>query len=122
MTEDINLIELIESDILSFDSVSRFPEMGLTGNIQKAMLGKDRINHGIKVSGDEKGITINCDIIVYFGENIPQLCYEIQTKVKHDVEQVTDTVVEAVNISVEGIDRAPEADQEPEGDATGEEL
>ena len=104
MSDDLNIIDLIERDIMSFDAVSRFPDLGLTDNIQKAM-GRDIQNPAIKVSEDDEGVTIGCEIIVYFGVNIPQLCYDIQTKVKKDIESTTGISVNAVNIKVEGIDK-----------------
>lgn len=104
MNDDVNIIDLIERDIMSFDAVSRFPGFGITENIQKVM-GRDIQNPGIKISDDDEGITINCEIIVYFGVNIPQLCYDIQTKIKKDVETTTGISVNAVNIRVEGIDK-----------------
>jgi len=103
MTDDANLIGLIENDIMSFDSVSRFPGIGLTGNIQRA-IGRDIPDNGIRITEDDEGITVSCGIIVYFGVNIPQLCYDIQTKVKNDVESNAGVTVRAVNITVEGID------------------
>lgn len=104
MNDDLNLIEVIEKDIFSFDEVSRFPGIGFTGNIQKA-IGREAQNPGIKVSEEDGDLTVNCEIIVYFGVNIPQLCYDIQTKVKHDIEALTGLNVRAVNIRVEGIDK-----------------
>ena len=104
MSEEHKIIEIIERDIMSFDSVSRFPGIGLGGNIQKA-IGRDVQNPGIKISEDDDGITVNCEIIVYFGVNIPQLCYDIQSKVKKDIEESTGVNVKAINIRVEGIDR-----------------
>lgn len=104
MNDDGNIIDLIERDIMSFDAVSRFPEFGITESIQKA-IGRDIQNPSIKVSEDDGGLTINCEIIVYFGVNIPQLCYDIQTKVKKDIETTTGIDVIAVNIKVEGIDK-----------------
>jgi len=104
MTDDINIIDLIERDIISFEAVSRFPGFGLTDSIQKAM-GRDIQNPGIRLTDDDEGMTINCEIIVYFGVNIPQLCYDIQTKVKKDVEEATGKSVKAVNIRIEGIDK-----------------
>ena len=104
MNDDVNIIDLIEKDILSFDAVSRFPDLGITENIQRAM-GMDIQNPGIKINDDDEGMTINCEIIVYFGVNIPQLCYDIQTKIKKDVETATGINVNAVNIKVEGIDK-----------------
>ncbi|MBQ6151391.1 MAG: Asp23/Gls24 family envelope stress response protein [Mogibacterium sp.] len=49
---------------------------------------------------------VNCEIIVYFGVNIPQLCYDIQTRIKNDIEKTAGIPVKAVNIRVEGIDKA----------------
>ena len=107
MIDNIKLVELIEKDVSSFDAVSRFPGIGFTGNIQN-ILSRDRVNPGIKISEDDYGLTINCEIIVFYGVNIPQLCYDIQTKVKHDVEEKYGLAVKAVNIRVEGIDKKSE--------------
>ncbi len=104
MNDDINLIDLIEEDIISFDGVSRFPDPGITENIQKA-IGMDIHNPGIKVNEDNGELTISCEIIVYFGVNIPQLCYDIQSRVKRDIEEKTGLTVKAVNIRVEGLDK-----------------
>ena len=104
MNDDLNIIDLIERDIMSFDSVSRFPDFGIADNIQRA-IGRGIQHPSIKISEDDDGMTINCDIIVYFGVNIPQLCYDIQTRVKREIEELTGIEVRAVNIKVEGIDK-----------------
>ena len=104
MNDDINLVELIEEDIIAFDAVSRFPGFGISENIQKA-IGRDIQNPGIKINEDDGMLTVNCEIIVYFGVNIPQLCYDIQSKVKRDIEEKTDLTVKAINIRVEGLDK-----------------
>ena len=89
---------------MSFDVVSRFPAPGFSENIQK-VIGMDVHNPGVKVSEDDGVLTISCEIIVYFGVNIPQLCYDIQSKVKRDIEEQTEFTVKAVNIRVEGLDK-----------------
>ena len=61
---------------------------------------------------EDELITINLDIIVYFGVNIPQLCYDIQTKVKNNIESETGLEIRAVNITVEGIDERDPGNQE----------
>ncbi len=104
MNDEIDLTALIEQDIIAFDGVSRFPDYSLSENIQK-VIGMDVHNPGIKISEDNGVLTINCELIVYFGVNIPQLCYDIQSKVKRDIEEKTDLTVKAVNIRVEGIDK-----------------
>ena len=107
MSDGTDIIGLIEKDICSFKEFSRFPGIGFTGNIQN-MLGAHSQNPGIRVIEEEDGLVVNCEIIVYFGVNIPQLCYDIQTKVKGDIERKAGIPVKAVNIRVEGIDKAPD--------------
>lgn len=104
MSDSVDLREMIEKDIFAFDSVSRFPDPGFSENIQKA-IGMDVEDPGIKITDDDGVLTINCNIIVFFGVNIPQLCYDIQSKVKRDIEEKTDFTVKAVNIRVEGLDK-----------------
>lgn len=103
MNDEIRLTELIEREVLAFEDVSRFGDASLTENIQ-AVLGRDVGNPGIRISEDDDAITVNLDIIVYFGVNIPQLCYDIQTKVRNNLERDTGLEIKAVNITVEGID------------------
>ncbi len=104
MSDSVDLEELVERDIMSFEAVSRFPDPGFSENIQKA-IGMDVHNSGIRVNEDDGVLTISCEIIVYFGVNIPQLCYDIQSKVKRDIEEQTEFTVKAVNIRVEGLDK-----------------
>ena len=103
MNDDVKFIELIEKEVLSFEDVSRFADASLTENIQAA-LGRDMPNPGIRISSEDDMLTISIDIIVYFGVNIPQLCYDIQTRVKNNLEASTGLEIKAVNITVEGID------------------
>lgn len=104
MNEDYDLIELIESEVLAFKEVSRFADASLTENITHAVLRKD-INPSIRITNDEDVITISIEIIVYYGVNIPQLCYDIQTKVRNNLRQATGLDIKAVNIRVDGIDK-----------------
>ena len=103
MNDDAQLYDLIEKEVLSFSEVSRFPDASLTENIQAA-LGMDLLNPGIRVSSDDEVLTIQLEIIVYYGVNIPQLCYDIQTKVRKNIEETAGLEIKAVNIRVVGID------------------
>lgn len=101
---DDSVFNLIEKDVFEFDDVSRFAGAGFTDNIQN-MLSRDKTSPGIKISEEDDHIIVNLEIIVYFGVNIPQLCYDIQTKVKNDLEENAGVNVRAVNIKVEGLDK-----------------
>ena len=104
MNEDVNLIELIEKKVLEFDKVSRFADASLTENITQAVLRRSDVHPSIHISSDDDALTINLEIIVYYGTNIPQLCYDLQSRVKKYIEEVSGKTVKAVNIKVEGID------------------
>ncbi|MBQ6388284.1 MAG: Asp23/Gls24 family envelope stress response protein [Mogibacterium sp.] len=104
MNDEARLIEFIESEVLAFSGVSRFADASLTENIQVA-LGLDIPNPSIRISEDDGKITISIEIIVYYGVNIPQLCYDIQTKVRNNIRELTGLDIKAVNIKVEGIDK-----------------
>ncbi len=101
---DDKIFNLIEKDVFEFAEVSRFSGTGFTDNIQN-MLSRDKSSPGIKITEEDDHLIINLEIIVYFGINIPQLCYDIQTKVKNDLENSAGVNVKAVNIKVEGLDK-----------------
>ena len=104
MNEELNLTELTEAEVLAFSEVSRFADASLTENITQAVLRKDT-HPGIKITTDDDKVTINLELIVYYGVNIPQLCYDIQTKVRHNLTEATGLDIRAVNIKIEGIDK-----------------
>ena len=98
MENELNLVKIIEEESLKFDGVSRLPRRG-----RKSRSGE--YNHpSIKVTEEEGEYTINLDIRVNYGANIPQLCYDIQTGLIHSLMEHAGVVVKTVNIRVEGID------------------
>ena len=58
---------------------------------------------GIKVDVGEKETKIDVNIIVEYGTRIPDVAYEIQTKVKKAVETMTGLKVDEVNVHVQGV-------------------
>jgi uncharacterized alkaline shock family protein YloU len=103
LTELADLEEIIEREVLYFEDVSRFDEATLT---EKMLSGGKAAGIRITEDDDDK-LVITMDIIVYYGVNIPQLCYDIQTHVKKAVEKECGMTVKAVNIRIEGIDKRP---------------
>ena len=104
MPEEFDPVEIVEREVLSFDVVSRFDEATLT----EKMLSAGRAGSGIRITEDDDGrLIVTIDIIVYYGVNIPQLCYDIQTRVKNEIEKTGCASVGAVNIKIEGLDKRP---------------
>lgn len=100
MNDEARLFDIIEKQVLSFDDVSRFDEASLT----EKMLSAGRAGSGIRISDDDDDLIITLDIIVYYGVNIPQLCYDIQVRLRREITAAAGIDVKAVNINVEGID------------------
>lgn len=73
---------------------------GLVGGISE-ILGKK--TKGVKVQVGEKETTIDISLIVEYGARIPDVAWEVQNKVKTQVESMTGLKVVAVNVIVQGV-------------------
>lgn len=98
---------------------------GVSGGFAE-LLGKKNMSKGVKVSVADKKVTLDLAIIVEYGTKIPDVAWEIQEKVKSEVEAMTGLSVAAVNVSVEGVN-VPQSDNaksqtvgEKIGDKVGE--
>ena len=80
--------------------------------ITEAFSGKKNLSKGIKVEVGEKSTKIDVNIIVEYGARIPDVAYEIQTRIKKSVEAMTDLKVLEVNVHVQGVHRAEEKKEE----------
>lgn len=103
--EDQAIAKKINEVVNGIDGVSKFVDVGITKSITNAVFGRDNYLPGIVFSHDEDILTISLHINVYFGINIPQLSYDIQTILKPIVAEMTSDKIQAINIIVEGIER-----------------
>lgn len=76
---------------------------GFAGGIGEVLSGRKNLAKGIKVVVTEKDAKIDVNIIVEYGVRIPEIAYEIQTKVKKAVETMTGLKVTEVNVHVQGV-------------------
>lgn len=73
---------------------------GIVGGLSE-MLGKK--TKGVKVQVGEKDTVIDINLTVEYGARIPDIAWEVQNKVKTQVESMTGLTVVAVNIHVQGV-------------------
>lgn len=88
---------------------------GMTGTfagITEAISGKRNFAKGIKVDVDENKVKIDVNIIVEYGARIPDVAFDIQTRVKKSVEAMTGLKVLEVNVNVQGVHAINEKDEE----------
>lgn len=71
--------------------------------ITEAISGKKNMAKGIKVDVGEKSAKIDVNIVVEYGARIPDVAFEIQTRVKKSVENMTGLKVLEVNVHVQGV-------------------
>lgn len=99
----------------------------VAGNFAE-LIGKKNNSKGVKITKDGNNVTLDLAIIVEYGAKIPDVSWNVQSKVKADVEAMTGFSVAAVNVNVESItapaadEKAPEVKNEAETDEIGEET
>ena len=76
---------------------------GFAGGISEVFSGKKSLSKGVKVDITDNIAKIHVNIIVDYGTRIPDIAFEIQTKVKKAVENMTGLKVEEVNVNVQGV-------------------
>ena len=76
---------------------------GFAGGITEALSGKKNLAKGIKVEVAGKEAKIDVNIIVEYGTRIPDIAFEIQSRIKKSVNEMTGLEVVAVNVHVQGV-------------------
>ena len=66
-------------------------------------------------------LRIDVNIIVEYGSRIPDVAYEIQTRVKKSVENMTGLKVSEVNVHVQGVKTEKEVEEKEENEEVIEE-
>ncbi len=102
-------------------AISEIPGVyGMSGTfagITEAISGKKNYAKGIKVDiADNKTAKIDVNIIVEYGARIPEVAFEIQTKVKKSVETMTGLKVSSVNVNIQGVHAITEKDEKNSND------
>lgn len=87
-------------------------QTSITGGFVE-FLGKKNPSKGVKVTIDGESVEIELSICVNYGAKIQDVAWEIQGKVKSEVESMTGFDVKAVNISVDGIVMPKEEKEDP---------
>lgn len=87
---------------------------GTFSGLTEALSGKKNIAKGIKVDVSEKSTKIDVSIIVVYGARIPDVAFEIQSRVKKTVENMTGLMVSEVNVNVLGVHPIDKEDEDLE--------
>lgn len=94
---------------------------GTFAGITEAISGKKNYTKGVKTEITDKNVKIDLSIIVEYGARIPEIAFEIQTKVKKAVETMTGLKVTAVNVNIQGVHAVTKDGKEINNESSQEE-
>ncbi|MCL7495483.1 MULTISPECIES: Asp23/Gls24 family envelope stress response protein [Streptomyces] len=83
------------------------------GALRKRVPGGTTSTHGVKVEVGEKQAAVDLDVVVDYGEVIPEVGKAVRENVISSVERMTGLEVVEVNIAVSDV-WLPEEEEEPE--------
>ena len=72
------------------------------------LFGKKNASKGVKVEIDGDDVQIDLFITVEYGAKIPDVAWNVQNKVKTEVEAMTGLNVTSVNVNIEGVNMPKE--------------
>ncbi len=116
----INTIKISNDAVATYVGIAISEISGVYGmsgtfaGITEAIIGKKNYTKGVKVETTDKSAKIDVNIIVEYGARIPDVAFEIQTKVKKSVETMTGLKVSEVNVNVQGVHAIAEKEEKEE--------
>ena len=118
ISEDV-IVELARKTILGIPNIQP-ANMGIAS---KFGIGR-KAGDGVRVVVEEgkiPAITVDAYVLVKYGQRIPDLAWDVQEKIKANLERYTGYTVSAVNINVQGIYlEEPQASEETRDAADSE--
>lgn len=79
----------------------------MAGNITNELVGKlgmKNLSKGVKIDVLEDVVSVDMNLILEYGYNIPDTCKKVQDKVKAAIENMTGLEVSDVNISIASVE------------------
>ena len=100
-SKGINISEEVVATIAGMAAQEVKGVTAMNANGIGEMLG--RKTRGVKVQIGEKETVIDINVTVEYGARIPDIAWEVQNKVKTQVEAMTGLNVVAVNVHIQGV-------------------
>jgi uncharacterized alkaline shock family protein YloU len=69
------------------------------------LLSRERITQGVGVRRDGSRLTIDLYVIVEYGLNLAEVASNVRSRVKYNVEKLTQIPVESLQIHIQGVKR-----------------
>ncbi len=102
IVNNLDVLRIIHRLVIRTNGVSEFYS-SYARDISRNILRKNPLSRGIKLYELEEGFYIELHIVVQFGYNIPQLVWEIQSKIKNKLEKSLDIKVVKIDVFINDV-------------------
>ncbi len=100
--KNLDILRIIHRLVIRTNGVKGFYS-SYASDISRNILRKSPFNRGIKLYELEEVIHIELQIIVEFGHNIPQVVWEIQSKIKSKLEKSLNKKIVKIDVFINGV-------------------
>ena len=69
------------------------------------LLSRDRLTQGVDVRREPDGLAIDLYVVVEFGLNLAEVAANLRSRVKYQVEKLTELEVSSLQIHIQGVKR-----------------
>ena len=98
ISEDVNVIAE-----LARKTIQGIPNIKTAGLASKFSIGRKSGGIRVSVEHSQGSISVDAYVLVKYGQRIPDLAWDVQEKIKDNLERYTGYDVKAVNVNVQGI-------------------
>lgn len=92
--------------IIGYAAVETEGIASIAGNVNASILNKvgmKVLSKGIHVRAIDGVFTVNVAVVIKYGYSIPEVCENVQSRIKSSIEDMTGITVGDVNIMVSGV-------------------
>ena len=88
---------------LARKTIQGIPNIKTAGLAQRFNIGRKSSGIRVSVEHSQGKISVDAYVLVKYGQRIPDLAWDVQEKIKDNLERYTGYDVKAVNVNVQGI-------------------
>ena len=105
-TGQVQIADEVFSVIAGMSALEVEGVAGMSGNIQgdiAEVFGVRNMSKGVKIEVHGTNVNISVNLLIKFGHKIPDVCKEVQKRIKNAIETMTGLNASEININVTGI-------------------
>ena len=88
---------------LARKTIQGIPNIKTAGLASKFNIGRKSSGIRVSVEQTQGSVSVDAYVLVKYGQRIPDLAWDVQEKIKDNLERYTGYSVKAVNVNVQGV-------------------